>query len=314
MGHKIVLVEGIPGLGKSAIAQEITLQLKKNNIHAIWFHEMDSNNPVGRPFKMNKNILRQSMRKWKRFIKNRDLNTTYIFDGRLLFLNIMKYLEYNQNYKLLKKQLSKLSKLFSDTETILVSLISSNIDVTLKRSNEDRDIEDFLVNELKESKYGRRNNLVSYKDLVSCYEDMNKLILDFTQSTKIDSSIYDVNKEKYEKISQNICKLLRIDYFKPDRFDIEKWNNYAGSYNKIDKFYFKIEYSERMNCFLIKDHPISKYPGSDKELKLIYIGNNTFLGRSSPFKYLFTLENDGYTIHEMKWMEDKQSLKLKKSI
>lgn len=44
---KLILVDEIPGTGKSTVAHFIARQLEKNGIKAKWFHEADNEHPLG---------------------------------------------------------------------------------------------------------------------------------------------------------------------------------------------------------------------------------------------------------------------------
>jgi shikimate kinase len=43
---KLILVEGLPGSGKSSFGQFVGLQLSRNNHNAQWFIECELNHPV----------------------------------------------------------------------------------------------------------------------------------------------------------------------------------------------------------------------------------------------------------------------------
>jgi thymidylate kinase len=45
---KLILVDGIPGAGKSTTAQFIARQLEKNGIKTKIYNETDNNHPLGR--------------------------------------------------------------------------------------------------------------------------------------------------------------------------------------------------------------------------------------------------------------------------
>ena len=46
MNHKLILIDGISGSGKSTTAQYINWQLNSNNIPATWYYEDEKNNPL----------------------------------------------------------------------------------------------------------------------------------------------------------------------------------------------------------------------------------------------------------------------------
>ena len=88
MYHNIIAIEGISGIGKSNLAQHISLLLKDKNQQNRWFFELEKNNPVI-PDNHDGNIINDSYVKWKNYLKYRDCqSTTDIFDGRILMLNI----------------------------------------------------------------------------------------------------------------------------------------------------------------------------------------------------------------------------------
>ncbi|MHA1908363.1 MAG: hypothetical protein ACW98Y_13775, partial [Candidatus Thorarchaeota archaeon] len=46
MKSKLILIDGIPGSGKSTTANFIHRQLQRNSIESRWFHELENSNPL----------------------------------------------------------------------------------------------------------------------------------------------------------------------------------------------------------------------------------------------------------------------------
>lgn len=46
MKNRIIMIDGIPGSGKSATAQFISHQLNSNGIPAEWYHDEEDNHPL----------------------------------------------------------------------------------------------------------------------------------------------------------------------------------------------------------------------------------------------------------------------------
>jgi deoxyadenosine/deoxycytidine kinase len=46
MDMKLILIEGLPGSGKSTTAEYLAGELQRRGIHSRWFHEMDDDNPI----------------------------------------------------------------------------------------------------------------------------------------------------------------------------------------------------------------------------------------------------------------------------
>ena len=46
MRSKLILIEGLSGVGKSTLAQFVSVQINRNEINAIWYQELERNHPI----------------------------------------------------------------------------------------------------------------------------------------------------------------------------------------------------------------------------------------------------------------------------
>src|SRR5690606_30063486 len=68
---RIIFVEGIPGSGKSTVAQKLSFHLQSCGYKSRWHHENDRNHPairVGTSAEWDFRNIERRLRDWERFI------------------------------------------------------------------------------------------------------------------------------------------------------------------------------------------------------------------------------------------------------
>lgn len=254
--NRIILFEGVTGIGKSTTAQFIELQLKKNNNRCKWFHEMENNNPVGRPFHTN-NQIEEIKNKWITFSNSSvEDDKTYLFDARYLNLVVSKMYDSN-HIQYLSDYYSEINKTLIQNNPLLVYLYSGNIKKAIKNT------------------YSNSRN---YKDYITDYKkwkNINSICLDLISTFNYEKLLFNIDSYSWDDIYTEILKKLNIVYYKTTN-RISSYEILIGEY-KHKKGIFKI--IKKNNELYLHDHPFfeKKLPFNKMDWKLIEIETNKFV-------------------------------------
>ena len=124
---RIIFVEGMPGCGKSTLADNLAAMLREKGNEPFSYQELDKKHPVF-PFRENKTdthsiqYLEKDLSNWKRFVNsNSDKNGIHIFDAAP-FQNSVRFAIEAGHTEKSSEYLSELEKILLEVSTCLIYL------------------------------------------------------------------------------------------------------------------------------------------------------------------------------------------------
>jgi len=191
---KLILVEGLPGSGKSTTAQVICIQLLRNGFESRWYHEEDPFHPIshdgltvdGGPTDFRS--VAPSI--WQSFVAQvREKDEVVIFESRLLQNLVFPLLRQDvDRYEIL----TLIHKVVSQCECLhsfLVYLAQSDYPRKLRRICDLRgpNWEEYMISRNDQSVFTQRRGLNGFDGLVQFYvearEIQNQLLAELSVDT-----------------------------------------------------------------------------------------------------------------------------------
>lgn len=198
---KLIIVEGLPGLGKSTTAQHIAIALEKRAIPCRWYYEADRENPVSGFYEPQfygtpPEFVAAQESRWQAFVddcRNRDHYT--ILESSLFQETIFGLLQYNVPQPEIRGFVHDIVRIIAPLQPIVVYLYHDRPAVAISHVCETRgpSVQDVYVERNDESPFAQRRDLfgflglarfwAEYKTIADClYEELRfrKLRLDVT--------------------------------------------------------------------------------------------------------------------------------------
>jgi len=289
---KLILVEGLPGSGKSTTAQYIALQVKENGLPTRWFHEAEKPHPI-----RDWDVLLQdgiaeyisfSIKKWQSFVENaEDSNEITVFDAMLFQCMVEVLLRWDFPRNRIMDIVLQIQEIITRLDPVLVYLRHDDIaQATMKlrdlrgETNERKHIEWFENSRFAKVRGMRGpNGMAEFRQV---YQDLTDNLFNRLEIKKlaIENSAGDW-KQYYHQIL-GFLSLQRMDTKLPEGY----LNKFVGTFigeEAQQKCVIEMEDGQLMVSISImfKSH-------------LIPIGENRFYAAGAPIELHF--QEDGSTV------------------
>ena len=135
---KLILIEGLPGSGKSTTAQWLHHSFRKSGLASRWFYELSEHHPLTLPSDEGKSsgshLLSASVDMWKRFIRF-EMNEydAVIIDSGFFQKNILHMMNVNIGAKIIQNYASQVEALLSDCDTHFIYLDDGDAQMHMRR-------------------------------------------------------------------------------------------------------------------------------------------------------------------------------------
>jgi hypothetical protein len=248
---KIILLEGIPGSGKSTIARFLSIQLERNGQRPILFHETTADHPI---------LLRDTiidphewmntyLKNWIRFLEDDSYDGSIIVMESVLFQNpILNLLNKDFDKPSIQLFIERLSLLISNHEASLIFFYQQDALSYITQMIENRGGSQFLIQKYEEYKdekyYTNRNNIGPelHLDFLKDYSDISK---DVIKKLSIKTLSIENSKKEWKLYKSQILEQYNLKQILDPFFSNDELNRFVGTFrNNEMNFNIQIEMKE----------------------------------------------------------------------
>ncbi|MFP4164442.1 MAG: hypothetical protein ACLFQB_11205 [Chitinispirillaceae bacterium] len=294
MNTKLVLIDGIPGTGKSSTAQYIHLNLLRGGIANKWHHEEESGHPLFYPDaniqvidweEGLKRFIKTWPAKWDNLYKmvagEREVHiiTSYLLqDGaRVLFNNMVP----NQQIMAFCRDLvGRISRL----DPVFVFMHAPDVRKLMRRTFKARgeDWKEYFISFDQRTKYAQARELTGERASVSLWHDFQQLCEQLYEVLDMRKVRFEVLDDNWPEIHTRLENVLEFAQTAPPGVDESRKGFYPGDYHEIR--------DHGLKCRIWRDSEEYRadflWPG----LPLIPVGRDLFAIRSLPVLFRFKWE------------------------
>ncbi|HUT79712.1 MAG TPA: GNAT family N-acetyltransferase [Candidatus Bathyarchaeia archaeon] len=288
--NRLILIDGLPGSGKSTTAQFLSYQLEKNGVNARWFHEFDTRNPLFNENEIERKsisnaeeFIKITLNKWQKLVD--ELNATnevYIIESYLMQCTAGYLFENNVRNELILDYITEVYKIIKPLNPILIYMTSKDVNHAITRLKKLRgnDWVDSHVEMDQNLPYILANNLKGFDGWVQMFSDYKEISDEIYQTFNYKKIAIDYAEDNWELYRQIILSFLALDFF--PRMELPDLEKYIGAFEPASsKYFFSI--IKQNNNLLLCDY-------FNTNLRLITVKKNEFVAESTP--HIFRFEED----------------------
>jgi len=238
---KLILIDGIPGAGKSITAQFIARQLEKNGIKTRIYNETDNNHPLDHNYDITdeteylNEYLKRYHEIWHSFSKMiENDNCVYIIESFLYQKVLYSVFDHNFDRQILKEFSHMLLSTVRMHNPVIIYFYQANVASMMKLNYQRRGTawKQWFTSLPINSLYCMKHDLSGEAGAIKFMDDFQNFEMElFNESTfrkiKIETSAQD-----WSNYQQNIANLLEISLVEENLFD-ESFIRYCGNFNGI---------------------------------------------------------------------------------
>lgn len=299
LNTKLILVEGIPGTGKSTMAQFIAIQLEKNGKKVKWYHECQDDhffwNETDSCFENNEYFFRDqikidtfmslNLKLWEKLVYQAlSDDVVYIFDGYLFAQLANTLYRSDMPTDKIVEYMQQVEKIITKLNPLLVFYTVNNPEFHTIRTWNDRAqwAKDLVIKNSENVPFVKRSifkgeDAIGYEQ--NLIQEANTEIFDSLQINKIR---LDISDKDYKNAHKKILEKLSLDY-KEYRYSENNLEQFCGLYRyNSDDIFIKI-LSGKLVC-----------DWGQNNMALIPIGENLLNLRSYPVYLKFLSKENGF--------------------
>jgi len=291
----LILVDGLPGSGKSTTAQLLFIHLVRNGYEAEWFYEHQTSHPIykyhdlEKAFGMSplesKRTHERALRNWKRLATSlRGTHKVKILESTLFQTTVGGLQLMDLSREEIIGFVSRVPEIIQELNPVLIYFFQSDIAKALRSIRDRREeFDTLLVSQIGRTPYGKKRKVENFDGVIDFYQDLREITdqlfskFDF-RKIAIESSLGQW-EDYHERITQ-FLSVGRIDYTSTPTND---FGDFVGRYREV----------KSNDEFVIATDGKFLYLNGPSKTRLIHKANNTFWVQGMCIEFSFKKNKNG---------------------
>ncbi len=230
----LILLEGIPGSGKSTTAHQLTRQLQRHGIAASWFGEKDIAHPTSAPFHNVDQFVHDTQDRWNAFISSiSGTAQTVILEGNIFQRFLRLLLQHNVDWQYIRMHIAALTALAMHTNPVFIFFYQPDVRGSLENIAAYRGVQwtKGSIQRFTNTPYALSHHLVGFDGLVAfwkAYQDCCNILFHASIMPRLWISLRAVDEGSHMPI---IYSLLEIEPYPENRLPAHELETFVGIYH-----------------------------------------------------------------------------------
>lgn len=238
MKKKIVLIEGIPGSGKSTFARFLSNQFERNGYECSLFLETTYEHPIIRLESIDDTdaFIDSYLNKWSNFIAKSN-DEIIVMESSFFQYPIVHLLHKDVDREIIKSTIIKANEILCNEDCSLVYFYQEDAKKALQTMIDIRGREEFLVrkhNEYKHQTYFVNREEQGVDSHVTFFLDYASLANEIAKKVEINTLIIENSERHYELYEKQLLNSFRLSYIPDPKVDLDILDAYTGVYHNQD--------------------------------------------------------------------------------
>lgn len=234
---RLILVDGLPGAGKSSTAQFLALQFQRQQIPARWFYELDHNHPVHAFHVWSRKgpeaFIDASLRKWAAFVQaNRDCATINILESTFFQSSVRLLLQSDLPVDRIHRYAFHVADMITPLHPVFLYLPSGDVAEAIQEicRHRKRFWEQYFIQVIDGSRYAKARDLHGFEGVVAFFEEYQRVMTDIYARLTMPKITCEHLRQRWPACRQRICDYFGIRYVPDPPLDPEAAAQYVGRY------------------------------------------------------------------------------------
>ena len=227
LGTKLILVEGLPGCGKSSMAQYICDQLWRNGHQSRWIYEEEEPHPVAPPgrisdFETTDAYSRSLLNRWRSFASEADQSDEItILEARFFQDVIFGFLRDDTERQTILDHVKDAGDICGPLRPVLIYFYQPDNATTMRRICDARGarMEQFYINRNQSDLYGRRHHLTGFDGLVRFWLDVRHVIDQLLIELAVPVLSVDISDQLWPNYQEQVGAFLSLPQRRNEALD-----------------------------------------------------------------------------------------------
>ena len=290
--NKLIIVEGLTGLGKSTLAHFLARQLQYQKIKATWVHEDELGHPLFTDVDSSSIdlFMKVALAKWQRFVGHNESSGEIIILEACFFNNLFETLfSHNVPTPKIFRYSDELQDTIQPLQPALVYLTQSDVKKALSENFRRRGVgfKDFVIQLATTTPYAQHRGLTGYEGMIEFWQDFVALTDQLYDRFRFHKIALHTSASNRDSLNQQVLDLLSIPYIVEKQLPEDVAARFTGTYKDIESGKeFIVQYQNQTlsaNIFL------------DDWTRLIPQSENSFIAEGWHFLIRFKQDKSGKT-------------------
>jgi broad-specificity NMP kinase len=235
----LILIEGIPGSGKSTFARFLANQFERNGHKCSLYLESTYEHPIihSESFDDYNSFIDSYLRNWNMFLAKQYDEDTIVMDSAFLQSPIVHLLHKDVDRQIIKSLIMQVNEILSNVACSLIYLYQQDAEAAVQKMIEIRGREAYLIrkhNEYKHEKYFLSRQDQGSDSHISFFLDYAALANEIVNKVSIETLIIENSERNYELYEQQLLNAFSLIYFPDPKLEYELLESYIGTYHNQD--------------------------------------------------------------------------------
>ncbi len=217
---KLIIVEGLPGTGKSTTASVMAEKLKNKGRKVLCVDEGTPNHPADYDdydfpdFATERRLI---LEKWREFVSNAADDTVYVFNCIFLQNPMCEtMMRFDFDLEASRAYIKEIGEIIKPMEPVIVYISRKNVRATVDRVLDERGTGwlNAVIGYHTDQGYGKARGLTGYDGYIACLTEWKKREMDILESLELEKyivstdSMDDESREAFAEQLENILMQL----------------------------------------------------------------------------------------------------------
>jgi deoxyadenosine/deoxycytidine kinase len=294
---RLVIVEGLPGLGKSTTAQHLAIELEKRAIPCRWYYEAEPDNPVSgfyepQFYSSPREFVAAQESRWREFARECAERTSLsILESSLFQETIFGLLQYNVPQEQIRAFVRDIVHIIAPLQPVVVYLFHEQPAVAINQvcSMRGRVVEDVYVERNDLSPFARQREMFGFLGLARFWAEYKDIADSLYDALRFRKLRLDVTHGHTPEHHERLRAFLDLPPVADQPISREYLDRFTGAYAyHVHEDLRSFEVAVKDDNLVVKDCPYL-WP----ENRLIPRDLNVFYAESWPYMAIFEETSSG---------------------
>ncbi|MFB9277605.1 hypothetical protein [Cohnella cellulosilytica] len=239
MKKKIILVEGIPGSGKSTFARFLSNQFERNGFTCRLFLETTYDHPIieSTGYTDHSLFLEAYYERWAKFLNNFPDEEIVLMESAFFQSPIVHLLHKDVDREIIKTLISKVGNRLNQEECRLIYFYQQDAPTAIHKMIEIRGGREYLVR--KHNEYGNEPYFINRKEQgpeshIAFFLEYSRIAAEIIHEINVSAEIIENSSGDYGLYQKQILEKLNLKYFPDPDLGTSLLKKYSGQYYNQD--------------------------------------------------------------------------------